>query len=308
MAQAAAIAREPRRIPVWLLVFLLSVVFHVGGALLIQKLDLLSPKPLPEREDDVVEFVFAPEPAPVPVEQPQRFTELPEDRADEAPERPDMLSNVDSRARDTAPGGESAGAPRSEGIVPEPKVAMAPVESGGSPEAPTPEPEGIGSISRPHPLAAFQGIRPEVEQPPAPEADVSDYEQLSGDAPDGNAALEGAISLSTQFYGSAQWLMAFKRAVQDNWYPPYAFKAGVIHGWTHVELEVARSGELLRAVVQGEQGHGSLREASLAALRAAAPFTALPHDFPDETLVINLRMDYLNPALARAARSNAGAR
>lgn len=303
MAQAAAIARERRRSPTWLLVFLLSAIFHVGGAWLIQELDLLSPKALPEPEDDVVEFVFAPEPEAA--EQPRRFTELPEDRADEAPESPDLLSNVDSRARDAAPGGESVGMPRSEGIVDEPQVAMAPLETGGSPERPAPEPEseGIDRVARPHPLAAFQGIRPEVERPPVAEADVSDYEQLSADTPDGNAELEGAISLSTTAWHFAPWMQDFKRAVQGNWYPPYAFKAGVINGWTHVELEVGRDGELLSAVVRGEEGHGSLREASLAALRAAAPFTALPHDFPDETLVINLRMDYLNPALERSRRA-----
>ena len=54
---------------------------------------------------EFVEVVFAApdQPRPDPM---NTFTELPDDRADEPAERPDFLSNVDSRARDLVPGGE----------------------------------------------------------------------------------------------------------------------------------------------------------------------------------------------------------
>lgn len=315
MAQAAAIPIARRRTGPWLLAGVLSLLLHVLGVAGLVWLNPFAADALPERDDPVMEFVFEPEPA---ADETRAFTELPEDRADAPPERADLLSNVDSRARDAAPGGEEQAPPRSEGLADFPAVAMNPAAGGGA-EAERPEPqarpepetsprgeEGLvaAAIPRPHPLAAFRGLgRAAADlQPDAPEAGAQDTYQAPADTPAGNAELDGDISLSTEAWDFAPWLQRFQRAVRKNWYPPYAFQIGMIDGWTRLELEVSRSGELLRLRVLGEEGQGSLRESSVGALRAAAPFAPLPAHFPEETLTITLKMSYLNAALARSRR------
>ncbi len=303
MATAAALPVQRKGRNLWLLAFLLSALVHLILVFGLPYLDIFraeAPAPL---EDDVMEFVFAP---PADTDEPQRFTELPEDHTEENPDPSDLLSNVDSRARDAAPGGDLLSPPRSEGRAELPEMAMAPAQTGGSPDRreETPVEEApLGTQPRPHPLAAYPGIgRPTVETAPDALPDgAHDIYQEPGNAPEANAQLSGDISLSTTAWVYGHWMQAFRRAVRENWYPPYAFKIGVIDGWTLIKLEVAPSGELLNLATMDELGHDSLREASLGALRAAAPYTPLPADFPDETLVITLKMSYLS-ALAERGR------
>ncbi len=304
MATAAALPAQHKGRKLWLLAFLLSALVHLILAFGLRYLDLFRAEAPAPPEDDVMEFVFAP---PAESAQLPRFTELPEDRAEPNPDPADLLSNVDSRARDSEPGGDLLSPPRSEGRAEQPEVAMAPAQTGGSPEQHEErevEEAPIGTQPRPHPLAAYPGIGRQAAEP-MPDA-VSegrdDIYQEPADSPGANAALSGDISLSTSFWGDAQWVQAFRRAVRKNWYPPYAFKIGVIDGWTLVKLEVAPSGELLRLDTMDELGHDSLHEASLAALRAAAPYAPLPADFSEETLIITLKMSYLSALAERGRR------
>ena len=72
----------------------------------------------------------------------------------------------------------------------------------------------------------------------------------------------------------------------------------MISGWALLELEIARSGELLRAtVVADDVGHWSLVDAAVYAVEAAAPYRSLPESFPDETLRLRIRFSY--PSLKR---------
>jgi hypothetical protein len=63
-------------------------------------------------------------------------------------------------------------------------------------------------------------------------------------------------------------------------------------GWTVVEMEIARSGQVLRMDVLEQQGHPSLTLAATGALRAIAPLEALPADFPEKTLILRVRLIY----------------
>jgi hypothetical protein len=304
MATAAALPAQRKGRSIWLLAFLLSALVHLILAFGLRYLDLFRAEAPAAPEDDVMEFVFAP---PADSSAPPRFTELPEDRAEANPDPADLLSNVDSRARDAEAGGDLLSPPRSTGRAESPEVAMTAAQAGGSPEQHEDvrtEEAPVGTLPRPHPLAAFPGAGPELIEP-MPNAvpdGAHDIYQEAGHSPEANAALTGDISLSTSFWGDAHWMQAFRRAVRKNWYPPYAFKIGVIDGWTLVQLEVSPDGELLRLDTMDELGHDSLREASLAALRAAAPFTPLPADFPDETLTITLKMSYLSALAERGRR------
>jgi outer membrane biosynthesis protein TonB len=305
--------RDARRGP--LLAALLSVLFHaaIGAAVLLLRLPEAGSAPA--RTPMEVALV------PAAREEPTRFTEQPADRAeDEAPEHPDFLSNVDARARDAEPGGESA-LPHMEGTADAPQVAM----HEGRPEAAAPPPPE--TETRPEPPAPDAATEPEPEPQPQPgdapgdaarppetretatlreqlaarSADPrlaapggdSDLPQDEMDHPTGNAELSGDITLSTTAWDYAPWLQTFRRQVDARWQPPMAYRLGMIDGWVRVRLEIARSGDLLGLqVLDQDVDHSSLTDAVLYAVRAAARYRELPAHFPDDMLVLTVRFVY----------------
>ncbi|MBN2171101.1 MAG: hypothetical protein JW819_07275 [Candidatus Krumholzibacteriota bacterium] len=288
----------------WFLAALLSLLLHAGALLGVRALPAAGPAPPLDREPEALRIVFAPA-----SEEPAAFTELPPDRADVAPDRADFLSNVDSRARDRVASGETTALPASDGLAEIPQVRMDPARDGTGASAPA-HPDAVaptaadadagqaavlGRLPRRAPFGeAWPRWRPDLALPGDghPFAAASDLYQEPLANPGGNADLDGDVSLSTTAWEYAPWLQAFRREVYANWYPPYAFHAGVIEGWTQLELEIARNGELLRCDVLGEEGHASLRVASVGAMRGAAPFTPLPDAFPEKTLILKIRMIY----------------
>lgn len=289
-------------------------------------------------------------------ETPRRFSELPEDRATEPPESADLLSNVDSRARDDVPG-ETADAPRLDGRSDSPDVQLDP----GAPAPPEPDTgkEIEAETTDPQPNEATQGdpqadtpeaarndplggelIQPTPETPgeareegsekdpqgvqdaaPAPtqasrsmqmlqrqggtnasqllqrpRGDFDLYQEAQNN-PTGNAA-HGDISLSTYAWDFAPWLQRFRRDFTESWYPPAAFFYGIIHGWNVVRIEVARDGSLLNMEVLEEEGDRALTQCSVGTFKAVAPYRPLPANFPDETLVLTVKLSYL-PASRR---------
>jgi outer membrane biosynthesis protein TonB len=139
----------------------------------------------------------------------------------------------------------------------------------------------------------FRESQASSESAPSPLTEgASDRYQDSMSNPLGNALSSGGISLNTIAWDYAPWLQRFIRDVEERWRAPYAYYLGVISGWTLVEIEVAPSGELLRIEALDEQGHASLKNASLAALRAAAPYRPLPSDFPEDSLILRIKLIY----------------
>jgi len=290
---------------VWTLALVLALLVHVGVIVGVARLHLAEARALPASEapPPPLEFVFAPSP-----EEPRQFTELPEDRADAPPEHPEQLSNVDSRARDLTTGGEDTARPHSEGRADFPQVAMdtgaqsTPPAPAGAP-APVSEaeesPRGVlprqGTPAAEDPLADFRRYDPAKTlnpQPPSPRPGNADVRQEAMASPDGNVKLLGDVSLNTSAWVYGYWMQRFRRAVEAHWNAPYAFKIGMMQGWTLVGLEVSRTGELLKVEVLDEQGHWTLRDASVAAIQAAAPFEPLPPDAPEQTLRLQIRMIY----------------
>ena len=113
--------------------------------------------------------------------------------------------------------------------------------------------------------------------------------------PEGNVALPGGISLNTTAWEYAPWLQKFRRDLERRWRAPYAYYLGVLDGWTLVEMEIAPSGELIRLEVLEEKGHESLRNASLAALRGVTPCQPLPDHFPEDSLILRIKLIYPGP-------------
>lgn len=108
----------------------------------------------------------------------------------------------------------------------------------------------------------------------------------------GNVARFGDVSLNTVAWDYAPWLMRFRRDFVRNWVPPYAYFLGLIHGHNTVELEIAPDGTLLRMDLLEQEGHESLAQNSMAALRSFAPYQRLPADFPEETLILRIKLIY----------------
>ena len=109
----------------------------------------------------------------------------------------------------------------------------------------------------------------------------------------GSAAPPGDLSFNTVDFEFAPYLLELKRRVEDNWYPPVAFRGGLPYrGASVIRFAVTRKGELgLLELVSGAD-HTSLDTAALNAIRFAAPFPPLPEDFPEERWVITCTFYY----------------
>jgi hypothetical protein len=114
------------------------------------------------------------------------------------------------------------------------------------------------------------------------------------DNPGGNAELNGDVSLNTTAWNWAPWIERFGRKLKSVWRAPPGYYMGLMKegGWTVTEMEIARSGKVLRMDVLEQQGHPSLTLAATIALRSTAPVEPLPPDFPDSTLVMRVRLFY----------------
>lgn len=314
----------------WTAAALLTLLIHAGVVVGVAILDLFSPSVTSSAIPEPLQLVFAQEPAPAspPDADSAPFTELPPDRADEAPEEADFLSNVDSRARDKAPGGEAGAMPRLQGDSEAPDVRMdagvpVPEAGEGGADVETAEAESAQPPASDRPLGGTL-LEPPSEEPALdnPETDpvpptasrsmdmlrkrgaggslermltpegMSDLFQEEMHNPDGNAGLSGDISLNTLEWDYAPWLLRFKRDFVKSWFAPYAYYLGMIHGWTLVRLEIAHDGTIEKLDVVDEEGDIALTQANISAFRTAAPFRPLPDGFPEERLVLRIKLIY----------------
>jgi hypothetical protein len=250
---------------------------------------------------DVIQVRLTPPPSEARAdEEAPLFSELPPAQADEAPQKPDFLSNVTSRARDRVPGGDDQ-LPRMQGQSAVPAVELAPGQNPSQPPAASPpqstEPAGIRRAD-----ARATAQRPDGKTLiPVPEEEAfrgstgnSATDQPEMTRPGGNAGFLGDVSLNTVAWEYAPWLQRFGMQLRERWYAPPAYIYGVLRGggWALIEVEITRSGKLLRLDLLDEQGHPSLTHAAQSALRSMAPIEPLPADFPEPTLILRIRMIY----------------
>lgn len=105
-------------------------------------------------------------------------------------------------------------------------------------------------------------------------------------------AIDGDFSLNTYEWDYAPWMNRFENELHRHWAAPYAYRIGVISGMTLIRMVVEKDGRLSSLEVVETDGHESLHDASVAALRAFAPYAPLPPHFPEENLVITLALHY----------------
>jgi outer membrane biosynthesis protein TonB len=311
-----SVERNLERKP-WLTAWALTLALHLAAILLLLRLPPPAPPPSLHRIEPI-RLVFArtvPGAHQSESDQPHAFTELPPDRADAAPKHADFLSNVTSRARDNAPGGNDA-TPRMQG---ESDVPMVKLQAGGGASPPTTAPP---DLQHPAPATARASESPQHKEGAKAQAaatgaatspsesrtiratDVSphnltgsgssDIDQPETANPNGNAPLSGDVSLNTIAWDYAPWLQRFGQQLMHRWIAPPAYAIGLLKegGWAVIEVEISKSGEMLRLQVLEEHGHPSLSQAAQSALRSMAPIERLPANFPEPTLILRLRMIY----------------
>jgi hypothetical protein len=119
-----------------------------------------------------------------------------------------------------------------------------------------------------------------------------DFDQAALGKVEGNVVMVGDYGLNTFEWDFAPWMARFEQNLYRHWMAPYAYRLGVISGMTKVQLVVELDGRLSQIEVLESEGHDSLHQSSVAALKAFAPYWPLPPDFPEENLVIYLALHY----------------
>jgi hypothetical protein len=105
----------------------------------------------------------------------------------------------------------------------------------------------------------------------------------------------GDMSLSTYAWEWAPYINALKRKLYQVWFTPAAYyRLGLIHGYTIIQFSISREGQLIEYEVLEHEGHESLEQSSVNAIKSSFPFKPLPVNFPDENLTIVARLIYPN--------------
>lgn len=301
----------------WVVAWLLALALHallVAGIFWLRVPAAAAVRP---PEPEVVHVTLAPD-ATQP-EAPRAYSELPKDRADTPPKQADLLSNVTSRARDREPDGQTD-LPRMHG---ESDARLVKLEPEDSPSRPPPP----ASAERPaKPAESREPALQKSDSRTADERSDARFDSTSTErrllAPprmlsdvairvnpgsfgnagirqpemnsDGNAGLTGDVSLNTTAWEYAPWMERFSRKLMDHWVAPLVYSMGVLKdgGWCVLEVEISKSGELLRCDVLEQQEHHALTLAAESAVRSSAPMERLPDHFPEQTLILRLRMIY----------------
>lgn len=229
---------------------------------------------------------------PEPTVAPMEFTLVSPPETPTPPDRDSQFrSTVSSAASDTDPRDTNSDAPHSEGRIPIPDHPSKTdgADGGGKSELP-PMPEEQAGLTE-----ALQRSRFTNQMSPRHDAALPDE---SPDFDEGGSARAsiGGISLSTTAWDFAPYLLDLKRRIKQKWIPPIAFTAlGAVHGYTWVRFRIYPDGHMESAEVIETEGHDSLHRSSMNAVKGAAPFRALPDDFPDKYLEIEFGFYYLLP-------------
>jgi len=114
------------------------------------------------------------------------------------------------------------------------------------------------------------------------------------DSDEFNAKDIGGLAFNTYAWDFAPYMLEMKRKVEKNVFPPPAFThMGLISGQTLLRFKVMPNGELRDLEVLKFEGHKSLMETSVLAIRNSAPFKPLPAEFPENYLEVTATFSYV---------------
>lgn len=103
----------------------------------------------------------------------------------------------------------------------------------------------------------------------------------------------GPMSFNTYNWDFAPYMLALKRKVEGNIFPPAAFtRLGMIDGQTLLRFRIYPDGRLNHLEVLEYNGHKTLMETSYRAIEVSTRFPHLPAGFPEEYLEVTARFSY----------------
>ena len=241
------------------------------------------------------------------------LVETPDDAIREKPDQASLISDKNSRARnELRPEDLPAGEAYIEGQVPH-RVFSAATEAARAEQAlrEMREPAASGHISQEQPeetptglavktFDASRELRKQLNEETeasgersllsirSPYLDDLDYNQKLAAA----EAL-GGVALNTYEWDFAYYILAMKKKLRENTFPPIAFsRFGMISGETVLSFRVWPDGSASDIEVIGYEGHKTLMETSVDAVKSASPFAPLPDDFPEEFLELRWTFIY----------------
>jgi protein TonB len=106
----------------------------------------------------------------------------------------------------------------------------------------------------------------------------------------------GGISFNTYNWEYAPYMLALKKKIERNIFPPPAYtRMGLISGDTLLRFRIYPDGTMKQLQVIKTKGHETLKETSVQAVSVSAPFPSLPADFPEPFLEVTARFSYFVP-------------
>lgn len=108
-----------------------------------------------------------------------------------------------------------------------------------------------------------------------------------------NAEELGGLSFNTYAWDFAPYMLKMKHKIERHNFPPPAFThMGMVEGEFLVRFTVLPNGDVKDIKILKENGHETLKETCLNAVKNSAPFDPLPADFPENFLTVTALFSY----------------
>lgn len=107
-----------------------------------------------------------------------------------------------------------------------------------------------------------------------------------------SATETGGMSFNTYNWEFAPYMLALKKKIQKNIFPPTAFTRLGFGGKNVITFRIYPDGRLEGPKVLQVDGEPALAETSCKAVQYSAPFKPLPDNFPEEYLEVTAKFEY----------------
>ena len=273
----------------------LSLLFHIGIIFFIDFFDWLvvNTDLMAEEIPDDITVIF-PENKPKPDEE-QKYIVENQNETDEIPDQSNLLSDRNSRARNPEMGEQfRENSPLNQGNTDNPGLSNPFIEQ--KPRQTYNKPFTSDALTgrqvdpNNEPLRRNTQEKEQNESVPSQVASRGFNEMYNQEK--FSVKEVGPISLSTYAWEFTPYIRKFKEKLQRIWTAPPAYHMGLIHGETSILFEISKQGTLLNMRLIDHKGHESLEASSINAIKSMFPFLELPKDFPEETLIIRITLEY----------------
>lgn len=273
------------------LAFLLSLLFHALLFLFLNLNNWLEPHPVSLQEDkpEKVTIVF-PENKPKPKAKEWKIVQNTNEN-EELPDKTDLLSDKNSRAKNPSIAKEKGALPKSSGNAALPDFSPAPSFK-TFPKFQTKRFDKSALLGERMAQNVHEEQQKQLQKAQMQSRPIQGANQMMNQK---NFSVEdlGAISLSTYKWEWAPYVNALKNKLYQVWFaPPAYYQLGLIHGYTVVRFTIDKQGNMTNMEVLKQVGHKSLQLSSTEAIRALFPFLPLPKDFPEKNLTITAKLIY----------------